>query len=249
MGGGGRGSALGGATLGEEERRRGLTDNLQGGEQDHHNPWGSPSDIASQLGVSDQEAQDMYDAIYGFTWGWDQVMRARQRGGDIEDLKKAHYKTRSIIDSQFGGDESAYLAEVDKRIANANKLLDMAPKWNGGELFRGYALTQDLVDEFTSGKVVNLNFGNASWSTDSLVAQDFANNNNSWESPIKFIAHTNQKRNATSIRGLSHFFPEHEVFGSYKEAFVCTQTQAIGNYVHAWFDVVDYNHNWNYKKK
>lgn len=250
MGGGGRSSGSPDATaMTEEERRRGLFDDLLGGEQVGHNPWSSADDIAQQLGVTQQEAEDMYDAIRGFTWGWDSVMRARQQGGGIEELKAASWKTQGVIDNDFGGDEAAYLAEVDKRIANANKLIELAPKWNGGELYRGYALSQDIVDEFTSGKVVNLNYGNASWTTADYKAQDFASGNTSWDQSVKFIAHTNQKRNGTSIRGLSVFPSEQEVYGSHKEAFVCTKTQKIGDYVHGWFDVVDYNHTWTYPKK
>lgn len=245
MGGGGRGAHNfddGGTT---RRDRASEPEALQGGEQTGHNPWRDEVDISDQLGVSIEEARDMFEAIQGFTFGWDTVMRARQRGADVDEILEIH-GTKAAIRDEFGGNVDAYMKELDKRVANADRFLELAPKWNGGELQRGYALTQADVDKFTSGNIVNLNFGNASWTTDPETSEDFANNNMTYKMPVKFIAHTTDKRNATSITNLSECPWESEVYGSQGEAFVCTKTQQIGDFVHGWFDVVDYKHKWKY---
>lgn len=250
MGGGGRSGyrSDGSSAASDQGSDEGIpsspVDNLLGGEQTMHNFWRGPNDIARQLGVSKEEAQDMYDAVNGFSRGWDSAMRARQNGASAEEILNIG-RTRRVVQREFGGDVDAYMSELDKKVASADRFLELSPKWNGGDLHRGYSLSQADVDKLTSGNLVDLNFGNASWTTSESTASKYAADKIKDSQPVRFIAHTSgQKRNATSIKNLAYYTSEDEVYASKGEAFACIRTQKIGSEVHAWYDVVDYNHKW-----
>lgn len=253
---GGRGGSSG--QNAREQRTRG-GDGMGGGTQTEHNPWKTAEDIKNQLGVSEDVAKDFRDAIYependkgGFTYGWDKVIRAYQNG-ELDKMLNTS-KVDKIIRRDYGGDTDAYVRDVVKKATNCEKLIDAAPKWNGGELMRGFSGldAKTLADLTTPGVLIDLNHGTASWSTKESVARSFAEYSSfmPFGAPAgSFVAHVESgTRRGTSIKNLSFYDGEDEVLCSAKEAFVCTRVEKRPNgEVHAYYDVVKTNHNW--KKK
>ena len=237
----------------EQRGQQSGEDVMSGATQDTHASWRNASDIANVLGVSEAEAQDYYDAVNGgmdggFTWGWDGVIRAYQQGKTREEILSMS-GVSGAINSKFGGDADAYMAELEKKALNCEKFIAKAPKWNGAELTRGYYdMSDDVIAALTTpNAAINLNLGSASWTTDPKVSEKFSHHGNG--SGKRFIAHCTGKRRGTSVRNLSHFGTEAEVLCSEKEAFQFVRMEQIGGAVHAWYTVVDTNMDWGYSKK
>lgn len=234
------------------------SDGMGGGTQSGHAAWGSASDIASTLGVSDSKARDYWDAINGdedggFTWGWDSNIRKYQNGASQSEIT-SDAKTRQVINDKFNGSESAYMAELRKKANNCESLIDASPKWNGGELSRGYLkLSPSTLAELTTvGNVVDLNAGTASWTTSSRVSNNFAHYYGGSAPSGSLVAHVvSGKRRGTSVKGLSHFQSENEILCSKREAFECLRVVRKPNgEVHAYYRVVSTDMDWDkYKNK
>lgn len=228
--------------------------------QSHHATWFDADDIKDRLGVSEQQAQDYFDAVNGgsnggFTKGWDAVIRAYEQGLSVDEIMNMsagyHQTVQELVDVKYNGDRKAYMAEVAKKARNCESLIDASPKWDGGELMRGFKyLDADTFNALTTvGAKVDLNRGTASWSTDEEIARSFANGA---KSPGSFIAHCSSPRRGTSIRNLSHYDYEEEVLCSSHEAFICTGVRKDSQgRTHAYYDLVDTNYDWSsvWKKK
>lgn len=226
-----------------------------GGTQDAHNPWHTVDDIQKQLGVSREVAQDYYDAVNGgadggFTRGWDGAIRAYEQG-NLDDYIDSNFRAQDVINMKYNGDRDAYRKAVVKKADDCEKLIDAAPKWNGGELMRGYSLSpKEIADLTETGREINLNWGTASWTTDADVAKyQFAGSGQNG-----LIAHVVGERRGTSIDGLSHFSGQYadykgagewEVLCSKHESFECVgKTVDPDGLTHAWYRVVSRNRNW-----
>ena len=236
---------------GKREQRGG--DVMSGATQDQHADWSSAEDIAAELGVSIEEARDLHDAIDsdigGFSHGWDSVIRAYQQGKTREEILKMDDVKYAIYDN-FGGDIDAYMDELVKKATNCEKLIDKAPKWNGGELTRGYYdMPDDVIAALTTpNSLINLNLGTASWTTDPSVSEGFSHHGDG--TGHRFIAHCTGERRGTSIRNLSAFDFEDEVLCSAKEGFEFVRMEtASDGAIHAWYKVSDHNVDWGYSKK
>jgi len=250
---GGRGGSSGQA---ERARRSGGGDGMGGGTQDGHNPWRTVEDIQNQLGISYEEAKGLREAIDsdigGFSYGWDGNIRKLQNGFS-EQVILSDWETQKAINDNFGGDAKAYMTELRKKAANCEKLIDSAPKWNGGELRRGlHSMPKEVLEDLTRvGDVVDLNAGTASWTTNPKVANNFAGYYGHSAPAGSFVAHVESgTRRGTSIKNLSHFNSEDEVLCSRKEAFQCLRVETRPNgEVHAYYKVVSTNVDWDKVKK
>ncbi len=93
--------------------------------------------------------------------------------------------------------------------------IDNAPKWSGKPIYRGLHLTPQVIDTFDVGKTVDMK-GIASWSSDELVANDFAHNNKKPnEEEVIFVCNNGTKKGA-SITQLAEWAEEAEVLVSNK---------------------------------
>lgn len=240
---------------GQEARtqRSSNSNGMGGGTQTTHMAWSDAEDIEDALGVSSQQARDYFNAVNGgdnggFTRGWDTQIRDYQTLSTDDFLDK----NRFVIDSKYGGNEEAYIRAVSKKARDCESLIDASPKWNGGELSRGFKnLDSDTLAQLTTvGAKVDLNYGTASWSTSEDVARGFARYYGYGAPNGSFVAHVESgTRRGTSIRGLSHYYEENEVLCSKNEAFICTKVETRPNgEVHAYYDVIDTNYNWKRKK-
>lgn len=91
-------------------------------------------DTAKYLGVSVQEAKDMYGAVKDFSGTSYSLMRAAQRGEKVD----AKYKR---------------LAE------QAEGYIKNAPKWGGGVTYRGISLPASVVQSLKVGGTFDVNLG------------------------------------------------------------------------------------------
>lgn len=251
MGGGGKSSGQ----AARRRRGRGGSDT-----QKWHASWESVEDIQDALGVSREEAQDYWDAVNGgddggFTRGWDAVIRAYEQGKTVDEIMemKAGWATtvQDIVDDKFNGDRDAYMKAVIKKADDCEKLIEKSPKWTGTELMRGYhdMSKEDMQKLMTPDVELNLNWGTASWTTDTQTAvETFAHGD--YDPAHAFVAHCTGDRKGTSINGLSHFKDsEWEVLCSKGEAFKFVRSEVINGVTHAWYEVVKTDKDWSKKSK
>lgn len=138
--------------------------------------------VAKELGVDVFKAKEYADAIYSYTLSTSGAMRKYQQGGEA----------------------SAYIRKIERDI---EEYIAKAPKWNGGETVRGIGLTDDELSEYSVGSIHDMR-GTSSWSSEIIIAQEFAD----WEGAKKekgktnaVIFHSPTQHNGTSIRHLSNY--------------------------------------------
>lgn len=249
---GGRGGSSGQA---ERARRSGGGDGMGGGTQTGHNPWRTVDDIQKQLGVSREVAQDYYDAVNGgvdggFTRGWDGAIRAYEHGS-LDDYIDNDFNAQDVISMKYNGDRDAYKKAVIKKADDCEKLIDAAPKWNGGELMRGFDLPPDKIAQLTEpGMEINLNWGTASWTTD----RDTAVGTFAGYGSHGLVAHVVGERRGTSIDGISHFSGQYNQFGGGEWEVLCSKRESFefirktvdaDGFTHAWYRLVSKDKDWN----
>lgn len=141
-----------------------------------HDGWSSASDIADRLGVSSQQAQEYYDAIQGFT---------------SYDFVKMHQDQMNGVPNK-----NADLLE---------DFIDKAPTWAGGETMRGMQIAdpQKFADMTTTGAVLDLNRGTASWTTSDEYARIYSGGTSGRS--LIFVNESDTHKGATSIYNLSAF--------------------------------------------
>lgn len=151
-------------------------------------------DTAKYLGVSVQEAKDMYGAVKDFSGTSYSLMRAAQRGEKVD----AKYKR---------------LAE------QAEGYIKNAPKWGGGVTYRGISLPASVVQSLKVGGTFDVNLGTASWSTSEGTARNFAKAYKDNKSVV-FVSQTQNK--GTSIKHISYYSNESEVLVSKNAKYTVT---------------------------
>lgn len=132
--------------------------------------------IQSELGVSPQRAQEYADALDAYSDNKYSEIRAFQQGEHVKDAERI----RKISDD---------LEDYIKK----------APRWNGGETFRGVGLTDEQLAAYTIGSEHDM-LGVSSWSNDISVAKDFAGNDFGKRRAVIFHSKTQHK--GTAIRHL-----------------------------------------------
>lgn len=141
-----------------------------------------------ELGVSQQEAKDMIREVSGYTDGAATDMRIWQQGGKQWDMQELTPKEAKIMSEQ-----------VEKYIAKA-------PKWDGGEIYRGIGISEDdahkLLDDIAfSMKPLDMK-GTSSWTSDKSIADDFSEWNGA---DVAVIFKAPGTKKGTSIDHISDF--------------------------------------------
>lgn len=169
----------------------------------------TPEETAKYLGVSVQEAKDMYGAVQDFTGSSYTGMRQAQNSSNPD----AYYLRKANL--------------AERYIANA-------PKWGGGETFRGINVDAKTAATYVKGAILDINRGTASWSTDRSVSKSFSQKGYGQ----KVIFHSATQSRGTSIKHISHFKGESEVLVSKDARYRVTKTSKMGSYLHVYVEEV-----------
>lgn len=186
---GGRGSkSKTSSSAGNERRRR--RERVQ---TDHLAPEEvpkTPEDTAAYLGVSVEQAKELYGSVNAYTGSQYKDMRAAQRG----ELDSEHYR---------------------RMASNLETYIDEAPKWAGGTTYRGLNLDQEtaatLLKDWNKGATIDINGGTASWSTRLGVSENFADY---YGKSAKLVFSCKTQRRGTSVKHISQHSLENEVLVS-----------------------------------
>lgn len=143
---------------------------------------------AKELGVSKQEAKDMIKEVSGYTDGAATDMRIWQQGGKQWDMQELTPK------------------EAQKMSDEVEKYIKKAPKWEGGEIYRGIGISEDeahkLLDDIAfSMKPLDMK-GTSSWTSDKSIADDFSEWNGA---DVAVIFKAPGTKKGTSIDHISDF--------------------------------------------
>lgn len=173
--------------------------------------------------TDDQEAKDLMDAIFGFSWQWDYEIRQVQCG--------------NAVTSRHGHTTE----EICKKAQNVENFIAKSPQWKGGKTYRGMSLSpkevEDLRAQLTAGAGNML--GSASWSTTESVSRGFAGMHLNETSPkfgdtktqrVVLVATSHKK--ATSIKHLSNFPSEDEVLASFACRYQLVKEEVRGEYLY-----------------
>ena len=172
---------------------------------DRFSPQDAATDrMAEYLGVSEKEAAEFSNAIYGFTGDYCENIRAVQNN-DTEKLEKFNPKMREVM---------------EKYAQNVEKYISLAPKWDGGATHRGISIDKKDIENYKIGDKIDVNRGTASWSSSIKTAEDFAATKKGGKNPVVFSCDSQSK--GTSIKHLSEYEMEDEVMVSKKAKYMIT---------------------------
>lgn len=146
--------------------------------------------VANELRIDENTATTLTDSIMAFTDDYYTDIREFQRGGHIADENYI----KSLSD-------------------NIEDYIKKAPRWNGGETFRGCTVSDDEFLLYKQG-FINEMGGTSSWSNVESISKDFANQNVTNERPNKIIFHCDTQSKGTGIKHISVFEEEYEVICS-----------------------------------
>ena len=158
--------------------------------------------IAKYLGVSMEEAKSFDSAIWSFTGDYFTAIRQLQNGKIPEGFDK----------------NSPFVKAMKEKGENLEKYIEKAPKWNGGETYRGINISSEDLKKYQVGNTIDVNRGTASWSSDIKVSKKFAKQGS--EEKVVFKCPT--QKNGTSIKHLSNYNHEDEVMVSKNSKYVIT---------------------------
>ena len=151
--------------------------------------------VAKELRIPIEKATEFTDAVMSYTDIGSDIygeVRRFQRGENLNYMS---------------------LEDIIKISDDIEDYIKKAPRWNGGETFRGVTVSDDELKTFIPGKTVEMG-GTSSWSDNPKIANDFANHNISYERPNAVIYHCDTQAKGTGIRHLSVMEIESEVFCS-----------------------------------
>lgn len=168
--------------------------------------------------VNNAVAKDFNSAVNGFSYQWDYEIRAVQVGDKTLVSKHGHS-----------------LEQIKKKAIDLEEFIEKSPKWDGGTTYRGMGLsTKDLAEykaKIANGDLIDMR-GSASWSTNQLISQQFAESNIGKKNlsgdlkteKVLFVNNNNQPL-GTSICHLSNYYAEHEILVSKKARYKITGYQ------------------------
>lgn len=173
--------------------------------------------------TDDQEAADLMDAIFGFSWQWDYEIRQVQCG--------------NAVTSRHGHTTE----EICKKAQNVENFIAKSPQWKGGKTYRGMSLSPKEVDDLRTQLASGAGnmLGSASWSTTESVSRGFAGMHLNETSPkfgdtktqrVVLVATSHKK--ATSIKHLSNFPSEDEVLASFACRYQLVKEEVRGEYLY-----------------
>lgn len=165
------------------------------GQLPHINEDDLYSYVATEIKVDEQRAIEYTDAVMGFT----------DNSGLFTDVRK--YQRGEKLD------EWADMDAVKAISRDAEEYIKVAPRWNGGETYRGVTLSDKELSSYTVGSTLDMG-GMSSWSSKKSVASDFANRNATYERPNSVMFHCDTQSKGTGIRHMSVIELEDEVLCS-----------------------------------
>lgn len=169
--------------------------------------------IQTALGVLPQKAKEYSEALYFYTDDFNHVknIRAYQRGENVKNDLEVIRQERAL-----------------------EEYIQQAPKWNGGETFRGIKLTEDELKQYVVGTELDMS-GTSSWSSDEDTAIGYAGYGNPPSGKLSVVFHSLTQKNGTSVRHLSPFTNEDEVLVSKRSRYrviKATKTQDGVNHIY-----------------
>ena len=165
--------------------------------------------IERATGVKGRKAENLFDAVYGFSYQWDAEIRAYQVGKIKKD-----YRPR---------DKHHTYEEIKKRAENLEEYILRSPKWAGGKTYRGLCMSKKEADKLMkrlSSKDGADMLGTSSWSTKRNNSEVFArqwlgeeDDKGDVRDTAVMLTSKSQKR-ASSIKYISEYTSENEVISS-----------------------------------
>lgn len=172
--------------------------------------WRNTSEVRKVSELVDEvykECEMQARSVNNFTYQWDYEIRQFQRG---KAVKSYHGHTK---------------AEIKERAESVERFIACAPKWKGGDTFRGMSLSNEeleaLIKDMKDGQGDML--GTASWSSLQKVSQGFASRHlgefdvNGNEKTVRVLLKAKSHKRATPIMHLSEFSYEAEILSSQYE--------------------------------
>lgn len=152
--------------------------------------------IMDDTGVDHATAKLMEKAVQDFSHEWDTEIRAIQQGQIVRIHKHK-------------------IADIATNANYIEEYIAKAPKWAGGTVYRGIAVTPDTYRQILSDlKGGNMNMlGTASWTTNPKMAQLYSKPKNTATSE-RIVFKIQKQTRATSIKHLSVWQAEDEVVSS-----------------------------------
>lgn len=111
------------------------------------------------------------------------------------------------------GESPNAIDKIKEMAEDIETYIKKAPRWNGGETFRGCTISDDELSTYKVGTLKTMG-GTASWSNLESVSMDFAKHNVSRERPNKIIFHCDTQSKGTGIKHMSVYEKEYEVICS-----------------------------------
>lgn len=172
--------------------------------------WRNTSEVRKVSELVDEvykECEMQARSVNNFTYQWDYEIRQFQRG---KAVKSYHGHTK---------------AEIKERAESVERFIACAPKWKGGDTFRGMSLSNEeleaLIKDMKDGQGDML--GTASWSSLQKVSQGFASRHlgefdvNGNKKTVRVLLKAKSHKRATPIMHLSEFSHEAEILSSQYE--------------------------------
>lgn len=171
--------------------------------------------ICLELNVSIEEAKKYVEAIFYYTDKFYHVKAIRE----YQQGKNIHNKD-----------------QVAKQEQALEQYIEKAPKWNGGETFRGVKLTDDDLKRYTIGSERDM-LGTSSWSSSEDVAKEFSDDG-PFSERKRVIFHSNTQKNGTSVRHLSPLAYEDEVLVSKRSKYRVTKIEKDSGIYHIYMEEI-----------
>ena len=159
--------------------------------------------IADDLKVPLDEAKEYVDCVMGFSVDYFTDIRKLQRDANAE-----------IPDKELIKHMASQIEDYIKK----------APRWNGGETYRGYTVSDEELSQYEAGFQFHMG-GTSSWSNVKSIAYDFASQNESYERPNSVIVHCDTQSKGTGIKHVSAYKNESEVLVSKDAEYKIIRTE------------------------
>ncbi len=152
--------------------------------------------VSKELNVPKAQAEQYVNSVSDFTGDWYPDIRAYQRGEFSNVPEEVVSKSEALED-----------------------YIKKAPRWNGGETFRGASVSDDEIGKYKQGFRLDMG-GTASWSSDVDIAKEFSSRNVSYDLPNEVIYHCDTQSKGTTIKHLSLVEEESEILCSKDSHYV-----------------------------
>ena len=168
--------------------------------------------VANDLGISESQATEYVDAVMAFT----------DAGSDIYSEIRRYQRKEP---QQFLEE-----AEAKKLSDDIETYIKKAPRWNGGETFRGSTVSDAELATYKPGQPFTAG-GTSSWSGTQRIAKSFAERNATPERPNPVIYHCDTQGKGTGIRHISVYENEDEVLCSKESKWEIVRTEIDADFI------------------